>query len=288
MSEPWAVLNPNDNQGFALSIRPPTANAPVSSIAYPLTVKSNNPKKVGKFYVEFLIADIGTGTGATAGIGIVMLGASFVNLGSVNKTGGMVLYANGTTNLNGTTSSNTIGTFTSGDRVCFVADIDNLQIYARKNNGLWNGSMSADPSTLSGGFGISPLYGNFVLAVLSSPSNPNFSVSMITDPKLFIFTTPAGGITLGWPDNEFPDELTGPRHDLGASKITAGMLVGAPALAARKFTAGMLVGPPGQAIRKATASMLIGPPGQSVRKLSAYVFVRQLFPRPIIVRPLRN
>lgn len=50
-----------------------------------------------------------------------------------------------------------IGAYAAGDRIDVAVDLVALQIWFRKNGGIWNGSAGADPATNVGGFSIASL-----------------------------------------------------------------------------------------------------------------------------------
>ena len=88
-------------------------------------------------------------------VGVATLAKSLVTTGAgaawVDVFGGWMY-------INSGANSGNIGNFNSGDVLCTALDLTNQRVWFRRNNGTWNNSGTADPSSNVGGFDVSALF----------------------------------------------------------------------------------------------------------------------------------
>jgi len=139
-------------------------------------VRSTTGRSLGKWYVQMTIgATAITSGGYGAALAATPIGVLWNNLGI------LVAAANGDIKLNGTASGKNIGTPVAGDVIDMALDLDNAQAWFRRNNGNWNGDVSANPATNTGGVAIGTLFSSapayFYMATLSGPASSSVTVN---------------------------------------------------------------------------------------------------------------
>jgi len=145
-----------------------------------------------KVYFELTVA---SGATNNTGGGLLQTGVG-MNLYPGSGTAGVILYTGtGQVYVNGSPSGSPLGAYTSGGVLCFAVDLVNNQLWVRLNNGNWNASGSADPSTNTGGLNISGLFA----ATTASPAAALATTGVTVTANFgaaFTYTKPSGFSTL--------------------------------------------------------------------------------------------
>lgn len=163
-----------------------------SSSATAGSVRGTNSVGAGKkVYLEIkctysIINDSTIGVATAAAI-LGTVGGTHIGSAVVNIFGGAMY-------VNNTTSKGNIGLFNSNDVLCVALDMTSQNIWFRRNNGNWNNSGTADPSTNSGGHDVSALFtsaaafplASFVDAALNETINAGASAFTQTIPSGFV------------------------------------------------------------------------------------------------------
>lgn len=121
-----------------------------------IIARSSTSKASGKVYIE--IDDI-IGA-ASLGAGISTSAAPHSGTTLFSDTHSVCWAKNGNVTVKGTFVT-AVAAYTTGDVLGFAIDFDAALIWFRKNNGTWNASGTADPSTGTGGISFSSITGPF-------------------------------------------------------------------------------------------------------------------------------
>ncbi len=163
------------NRGLTVTQSTATAN---------VGARSSAQRKSGKYYFE--VTCTVTHSAANA-IGIALETATYANL-SVNGTNGtFVLLNTGTFFSNNANTGKSVGAPVNGDVLGFAIDLDLRKAWVRKNNGLWNNTVGADPVTNVSGVTVQSLQSFAPIIGFGSPSlndscTANFGASIFANP----------------------------------------------------------------------------------------------------------
>jgi len=191
--------NSNTNTGYSNLVNFLNSNVTLSgsnlvmthSNTSPAIARSMHQKATGKYYFEVVATDWNNGND---GCGLSDASATAANAGS-GGTHVAACYRSGNIWSNGANSTKTLGTVADGDRIGIAIDFDNQKVWFRKNNGNWNGDVSANPATNTGGVSTSSY------PAMAPHGTHDSTGSQVTTFKLgptMTDTTPSG-FTTGWP-----------------------------------------------------------------------------------------
>lgn len=139
-----------------------------------------------KKYLEFKI-NLVTGTTNLMSVGLANSTHPFTDW--LGATGNVIGYEQSGVYRSGGSAGTSPGLWDDGDTVCCAFDRSNQRVWFRKNNGLWNGSGTADPSTNTGGYNVGGMNDAYFIAMLSRAGD---NLDIVTDPTLWTYSAPSG------------------------------------------------------------------------------------------------
>lgn len=116
-------------------------------------VRAIETQNLDLVYFEFLWTKTGA-TGLDTGTGIARTDAVLANIGTTVNNASIAFNSGNIWN-NGISTGSTVGGFSTGDVHCVALSRAAKLIWHRRNNGLWNGSGTANPALLFNGIDIS-------------------------------------------------------------------------------------------------------------------------------------
>jgi len=137
--------------------------------------RSTDQRNSGKYYFEVTVTAIGVGDA----IGLLTAAGTYTNL-VTNATNCGAVYAGGKIFGNGSDSGKTLGSFVAPYILGVAVDLDNEKIWFRAFR--WNGTVTHDPATNTGGASISSYSGTTVSPVVGfggtgTASGDNFTAN---------------------------------------------------------------------------------------------------------------
>jgi surface protein len=182
------TLNPSDLSGITLSL----GNLKAEKLGTGGSVRSVSSHTFGKFYCE---ATVGSAVNDADALGIATIDQDLTSSHYIGETGNYSVgfyreASSGRVYKNGASIS-TFPNYTNGDILSMAVDITNSLIWFRVNGGNWNNDPTADPSTGTNGFEISPvasspIYACFFVEGSSSNFTMNFGATA------YSYTPPTG------------------------------------------------------------------------------------------------
>jgi hypothetical protein len=185
-----ATWNPSDKSTSATLSN---GNLTMTSSGGAQGARSTISRTSGKLYFEVTFTCTAIGSATSSGCGIAASTATLTSLWA--GTVAWCQLSNGHIWINNVDqgAGSAIGTPASGNTFCVAVDFTNLKIWFRLNNGNWNNSGSANPSTNVGGISISLFSGVAAFVSGSVQGIANFVTDTINcGSSAFSYPVPSG------------------------------------------------------------------------------------------------
>ena len=175
--------------------------------------KTKYSRKTGKHYFEVTVTKrITIGGTSYSTVGLMRPDQDF-ELQSVSALG---VWCSLSSNINGDMYVNAafvvnLGAPSDGDRYGFAVDFGAGLVWARRNNGSWNGSGTADPATGTGGFTLGDMIGRDI--------GPASTVTSLTESHAYRFAAGSWIDTAPSGFTEWPIDVTGDNSGLGTAVL---------------------------------------------------------------------
>jgi hypothetical protein len=131
----------------------------VSSMDGLFGARTKFSRRTGKFYFEVSLTDTAKGGDGFCMVGLARPDLTFEAVGrsAYGVWINLASTSNGNIWIEGTNTALNLGIAADGDRYGFAIDLDANLVWARRNNGNWNASGTANPATGTGGLSIGDL-----------------------------------------------------------------------------------------------------------------------------------
>ena len=160
-------------------------------------VRSTTSKSAGNFYFEVTVNSVG-GSGASS-VGVALSGAALTSIVGVDTFGvGWSNYSGGSFYYNNTTDIFSIGSASAGDVFGIAGSVGSLEVWIRRNGGVWNARLGADPASDLLGLNDAGAYNSALNTILTGPLFAMVSVYDNSELTLnfgataFAYTPPVG------------------------------------------------------------------------------------------------